>query len=90
VVVTEKGEEKMVSLVVVVVEAQWEESQMKEKPSLESQQTHERSDHRRRKDETHQSNITGNPNATSNWIPTTISLKLRVITKEDTLDLLCQ
>jgi hypothetical protein len=31
-------------------------------------------------------NITGISNATSNWIPTTTSLMLRVITKEDTLD----
>jgi hypothetical protein len=31
-------------------------------------------------------NITGNLNATSNWIPTMISLMLRVITKEYTLD----
>jgi hypothetical protein len=34
-------------------------------------------------------NITGISNATSNWIPTTTSLMLRVITKEDTLDRLC-
>jgi hypothetical protein len=27
--------------------------------------------------------IIGNPNVTSNWIPTTISLTLRVITKKD-------
>jgi hypothetical protein len=36
VVVMEKVEEKVVSLVVVVVEAQWEESQIKAKPSQES------------------------------------------------------
>jgi hypothetical protein len=30
--------------------------------------------------------IMGNPNAMSNQIPTTISLTLRVITKENTLD----
>jgi hypothetical protein len=35
-------------------------------------------------------NITGNPNATSNRIPTTISLALRVVTKESTMDKLCQ
>jgi hypothetical protein len=31
-------------------------------------------------------NITGNPNATSNRIPTMISLALRAVTKEKTLD----
>jgi hypothetical protein len=35
-------------------------------------------------------NITGNPNAMSIWIPTMISLTLRVITKEDTLYRLCR
>ena len=33
--------------------------------------------------------ITGNPNATSNRIPTTISLTLSIIAKEHTLDRLC-
>jgi hypothetical protein len=40
VVVMEKEDEKMVSLVVVVVEAQWEESQIKAKSSQESEHTH--------------------------------------------------
>jgi hypothetical protein len=40
-VIMEK-EEKMVSLVMVVMEAQWEKSQMKVNPSQESQQTHGR------------------------------------------------
>jgi hypothetical protein len=52
-VVMEKGEEKVVSLAVVVEEAQWEESRMKAKPSQESERTHERSEHQKRKDMTH-------------------------------------
>ncbi len=43
-----------VKQVVVVVETRWEESQTKAKPSQENQTTHERSEHRRRKDETRQ------------------------------------
>jgi hypothetical protein len=35
-------------------------------------------------------NIMGNLNTMSKWIPTTISLMLRVITKEGTLDRLCR
>jgi hypothetical protein len=52
-VVMEKGEEKVVSLAVVVEEAQWEESRMKAKPSQESEWTHERSEHQKRKGMTH-------------------------------------
>jgi hypothetical protein len=37
--------DNMVSLVVVVVEAQWKKNQTKTKPSQENQQTHERSEH---------------------------------------------
>jgi hypothetical protein len=51
-VVMEK-EEKVVSLVVIVEEAQWEENQMKVKPSQESERTHERSEHQKRKVMTH-------------------------------------
>jgi hypothetical protein len=45
-------EEVVKRVVVVVVETQWEESQAK--PGQENQPTHERSEHRKRKDETHQ------------------------------------
>jgi hypothetical protein len=38
----------------VVVETQWEESRTKAKPSQENLLIHERSEHQRRKDETHQ------------------------------------
>jgi hypothetical protein len=42
------------TVVVVVRETQWEESQTKAKPSQENQPTHERGEHLRRKDETRQ------------------------------------
>jgi hypothetical protein len=85
VTVKEEEGEKVVSLVVVVMDAQWEESQWRRQVKKVNSLIRGVSIG----EETMrliEGNITGNPNAMSNRIPTTIPLTLRVITKEDTLD----
>jgi hypothetical protein len=61
-------------------------NQTKAKSSLENQLTQRGVSIGEERTRLIEGKITGNPNAMSNQIPTTISLMLRVITKENTLD----
>jgi hypothetical protein len=83
-------EEKVVSLVVVVVDTRWEESQWRQNQVKKVNKLIRGVSIREERMRLIEGNIMGNPNEMSNWIPTTISLTLRVITKEDTLDWLCR